>query len=74
MSTIKEIEEYRKFTTPAELHKAVNTLKGIVAGITTDRKISEDEVNELSHWWNILSRKLLPLDGFIIHESDEKIQ
>lgn len=50
MSTIKEIEEYRKFTTPAELHKAVNTLKGIVAGITTDRKISEDEVNELSHW------------------------
>lgn len=50
MSEIKEIEEYRKFTTPAELHKAVNTLKGIVAGITTDRKISEDEVNELSHW------------------------
>ena len=25
-------------------------IKGIVAGITTDRKISEDEVNELSHW------------------------
>ena len=49
MSAIKEIEEYRKFTTPAELHKAINTLKGIVAGITTDRKISKDEVDELSH-------------------------
>ena len=34
------------YTTPAELHKAVNTLHGIVAGITTDRQISEDEINE----------------------------
>ena len=50
MSKICEIEDYRKFTMPAELHKAVNTLKGIVAGITTDYKINEDEVNELSHW------------------------
>lgn len=46
----KEIDEYRKFTTPAELHKAVNTLKGMVAGITTDSKINEDEVNELVNW------------------------
>lgn len=50
MTKISEIEDYRKFTTPAELHKAINTLKGIVAGITTDYKVSEDEVNELSHW------------------------
>lgn len=50
MNELKEIDEYRKFTTPAELHKAINTLKGIVAGITTDKKISDDEVNELSHW------------------------
>ena len=50
MSEIREINEYRRFTGPAELHKAINTLKGIVAGITTDRQISEDEVNELSHW------------------------
>lgn len=50
MGELKEIEEYRTFTKPAELHKAINVLKGIVAGITTDRKISEDEVNELSHW------------------------
>ena len=47
---IKEIEEYRKFTTPAELHKAINTLRGMVAGITTDYKVSEDEINELINW------------------------
>lgn len=50
MSNQKEIEEYRCFTKPAELHKAINTLRGIVAGITTDKRISEDEINELSHW------------------------
>lgn len=32
---MKEFEEYRAFTTPAELHKAVNTLRGIVAGINS---------------------------------------
>jgi len=50
MSKEKELDDYRKFTGPAELHKAINTLKGIVAGITTDYIISDDEVNELSHW------------------------
>ena len=49
MSEIQEIEEYKRFTAPAELHKAINELKGMVAGITTDFKISEDEVRELSH-------------------------
>ena len=42
MSEMKEIDEYRRFTGPAELHKAINTLKGIVAGITTDLQISEE--------------------------------
>lgn len=50
MKDLKELQDYRKFTKPSELHKAVNTLRGIVAGITTDYKISDDEVNELSHW------------------------
>ena len=50
MSKVQELDEYRIFTTPAELHKAVNTLKGIVAGITTYRQINDDEINELSHW------------------------
>lgn len=47
---MKEMNEYRKFTGPAELHKAVNTLSGIVAGITTDMQISDDEINELANW------------------------
>lgn len=46
----QNISEYRQFTQPAELHKAINTLKGIVAGIHADGQITEDEVNELSHW------------------------
>lgn len=69
MKELKEISDYRKFTGPAELHKAINTLKGIVAGITTDYKISKDEVNELSHWClqhaNLINRhpfnELIPL-------------
>lgn len=44
------MDEYREFTKPAELHKAVNTLRGIVAGITTDAKVERDEIQELTHW------------------------
>lgn len=47
---MKELEEYRIFMGKAELHKAVNTLRGIVAGITTDRKVSREEIDELSNW------------------------
>lgn len=45
-----EVDDYRKFTKPAELHKAVNTLKGLVAGITTDRNVNDDEFQELINW------------------------
>lgn len=50
MSHLKEVYEYRRFTGPAELHKAVNTLRGIVAGITTDRKATREEIDELANW------------------------
>ena len=49
MST-KEIENYRQFTKPAELHKAINTLRGLVAGINSDMDLSSAEVTELLHW------------------------
>ena len=39
-------EEYRTFTGPGELHKAVNTLRGLVAGMTTDRMATTEEVDE----------------------------
>lgn len=43
-------QEYRTFTQPAELHKAINTLRGIVAGLATDRHVGNDEIQELAHW------------------------
>lgn len=43
-------QDYRMFTGPAELHKAINTLRGIVAGISTDAKVQSDEIAELAHW------------------------
>lgn len=45
--------EYRQFTKPAELHKAINTLRGLVAGINSDRAVGTDEVTELVHWCEI---------------------
>lgn len=42
--------EYRQFTKPAELHKAINTLRGLVAGINSDLAVGEKEVTELAHW------------------------
>lgn len=42
--------EYRQFTKPAELHKAINTLRGLVAGINSDLAVGDKEVTELVHW------------------------
>ena len=50
MDLIKETDDYRQFTKPAELHKAINTLKGLVAGITSDGNASEGEILELTNW------------------------
>ncbi|WP_300980705.1 BRCT domain-containing protein [Flavonifractor sp. An306] len=45
--------DYRQFTKPAELHKAINTLRGLVAGINSDMKVESEEVTELVHWCEI---------------------
>ena len=45
--------DYRAFTKPAELHKAVNTLRGIVAGISCNGGISSAEIQELVHWCSL---------------------
>ena len=50
MQQFKELDDYRKYTGPAELHKAINTLRGLVAGMTTDRSASKEEVDELANW------------------------
>ena len=50
-----ESEAYRKFTKPAELHKAINTLRGLVAGINADKGATTNELNELIHWCELHS-------------------
>lgn len=82
-----EIEEYRRYTSPAELHKAVNMLKGIVSGIKADEIIVDSEVVELTHWCSLHAHlrnknpfsELLPVienaleDGVIDAEEREDI-
>ncbi len=48
-----EIEDYRQFTKPAELHKAANTLRGLVAGMTAENGLSEAEAMELANWCSL---------------------
>ena len=42
--------KYRIYTGPSEAHKAYNSLKGIIDGISIDEKINEREVAELAAW------------------------
>lgn len=49
MAVPDPLAEYRQFTKPAELHKAINTLRGIVAGISCDQGVSGAEIQELVH-------------------------
>lgn len=53
--TSQEFESYQKFTKPAQLHKAINTLRGLVAGISSDGGASPAEMNELAHWCELHS-------------------
>ena len=53
MTIADPTREYRAFTKPAELHKAINTLRGIVAGISCNDGISSDEIQELVHWCSL---------------------
>lgn len=45
-----ESEQYKKYTKPAELDKAISTLKGLVEGITSDGVFDEKETHELCNW------------------------
>ena len=42
-------QDYRQFTKPSELHKAINMLRGIVAGISSSGDVNELELAELSN-------------------------
>ena len=45
-----ESMEFRKYHTKSEFDKAINTLEGILKGISIDNIINPDEINELSNW------------------------
>lgn len=41
---LPEIEQYRKFSAPAEIHKAGNSLIGMLNGIKYDEKLTKNEL------------------------------
>ena len=47
------LNEYRMFSEPAELHKSINQLRGMLGGIAADGNMSEMEVDELAHWCSL---------------------
>ncbi|MCP3741420.1 BRCT domain-containing protein [Rossellomorea sp. BNER] len=49
-NSFKELHEYRKYTSKAEIHKAINTLIGIIQGIQLDKAINVEELEEIVHW------------------------
>lgn len=48
-----EVEEYRGFCGKAEMQKSINSLIGILEGITIDEIVDELEFQELKHWYEI---------------------
>lgn len=46
----KEVDEYRRFTSKAEVHKAINSLIGLIEGVQIDRIVNTDELEEIIHW------------------------
>ena len=50
---LKELQEYRCFMKKEEMHKAMNTLVGILAGAAADGAITEDESNEIRNWYSL---------------------
>lgn len=47
---VLDMDQYRKFTQRAEIDKAINMLRGIVAGINSSGDVSDAEMNELVGW------------------------
>lgn len=48
---MKELGEYRQFMKKEELHKALNSLVGILAGVAADGTVSEAESQEVQNWY-----------------------
>lgn len=53
MAKYKELNEYRQFTGPAEMQKSINTLLGILEGISIDHVVDDLETQELKNWYEL---------------------
>lgn len=87
MKQVKELHEYRKFMQKEELHKSLNSLVGILKGVSLDRDISLEENSEISMWYSLHEplmnihpfREILPIvkislaDGHLDLEEVENI-
>lgn len=83
----KEIDEYRVYTSKAELHKAINSLIGIINGVYIDGVVTTTELEEITNWCNLHRRfqtkspfsEIIPLldtslsDGYLESEEVEDI-
>lgn len=49
----KEVNDYRMYTTKAEVHKAINSFAGIFKGIEIDGIINDKEISEIINWFNL---------------------
>lgn len=50
---MKELAEYQRFMKKEEMHKALNSLVGILTGIAVDGIVSEAESNEVQNWYSL---------------------
>ncbi|MEZ5004223.1 MAG: BRCT domain-containing protein [Chitinophagales bacterium] len=50
--TLKNYDKssYRQYTGKSEAHKAFNSLRGIIDGISLDKKVNQKEIDELDKW------------------------
>ena len=60
---MKELNEYRSFMKKEELHKSLNSLIGILEGISSDGVITAAENEEVKNWYE-LHRSLLYVHPF----------
>lgn len=56
MAHYLELKEYRQYTGPAEMQKAINSFLGILEGIALDRDVVSLEYQELTHWYSLYRR------------------
>ena len=47
------MDNYRIYTTPAELEKAIHTLQGMIAGTVADEVLNYKEAQELGNWCSL---------------------